>query len=42
MVLRDHNLAAVRPLAERYSNLEPSQPFVSAVTIRMLDKSGGS
>lgn len=41
-LLRDHKLAAVWPLAERYSNLEPSQPFVSAITIRMLDKSGGA
>lgn len=41
-LLREHKLAAVQPLAERYSNLEPSQPFVSAITIRMLDKQGGS
>ncbi len=39
-LLRDHKLTAVWPLAERYSNLEPSQPFVSSITIRLLsDKS---
>jgi hypothetical protein len=37
--LREHKLAAVWPLAERYSNLDPSQPFVTNITIRMLDKS---
>jgi len=32
-----------RPLAERYSNLEPSQPFVSAIAIRPLgNKSDGT
>ena len=36
-LLREQKLAAVWPLAERYSNLEPSQPFVSGITIRMLD-----
>lgn len=42
-LLRDHKLTAVWPLAERYSNLEPSQPFVSGITIRLLcDKSDQS
>ena len=42
-LLRDHKLTAVWPLAERYSNLEPSQPFVSAIAIRPLgDKSDGA
>ena len=38
-LLRDHKLTAVSTLAERYSNLDPSQPFVTNITIRMLDKS---
>lgn len=37
-LLRDHKLTAVWPLGERYANLEPSQPFVSAITIRIIDK----
>jgi hypothetical protein len=42
-LLRDHKLAAVWPLAERYSNLEPSQPFVSSIAIRPLgNKSDGA
>lgn len=36
-LLRDQKLGAVWPLAERYSNLEPTQPFVSAIAIRPLD-----
>lgn len=35
-LVREHKLAAVWPLGERYSNLEPSQPFVSGITIRLL------
>jgi hypothetical protein len=39
-LIRDHKLTAVWPLGERYRNLEPSQPFVSAIAIRPLsDKS---
>ena len=39
-LVREHKLAAVWLLAERYSNLEPTQPFVSGITIRLLsDKS---
>jgi hypothetical protein len=41
-LLRDHKLTAAWPLAERYSNLEPSQPFVSGITIQMLAQSDGS
>ena len=41
-LLREHKLAAVWPLPERYGNLEPSQPFVTVITIRMLDKSDGA
>jgi len=42
-LLRDQKLTGVMPLAERYSNLEPSQPFVSAITIRPLgNKSDGA
>lgn len=39
--LRDHKLAAVWSLAERYANLEPSQPCVTGITVRLLaDKQG--
>lgn len=42
-LVRDHKLTAVWPLAERYSNLEPSQPFVSSIAIRPLgNKSDGA
>lgn len=42
-LLRDYKLAAVQPLADRYSNLEPSQPFVIAIAIRPIgNKSGGA
>ena len=36
-LLRDHKLAALWPLAERYANLEPSQPCVTGITVRLLD-----
>ena len=39
VVLFGLRLAAVWPLAERYGNLEPAQPFVTSITIRLLDKS---
>lgn len=42
-LLRDHKLTAVSTMAERYVNLEPSQPFVSAIAIRPLgNKSDGA
>lgn len=46
MTISRYWLAAVWPLAERYNNLEPSQPFVSGITRRLLadksDKSDGA
>jgi hypothetical protein len=40
-LLRDQKLTAVSTMAERYVNLDTSQPFVSAIAIRPLgDKSG--
>ncbi len=39
--LRDHKLAAIWPLAERYANLEPSQPCVTGITVRLLDNKAG-
>jgi hypothetical protein len=41
-LLREHKLAVVRPLSGRYSNLEPTQPWVAEIVIRCLDKSGGA
>ena len=41
-LLREHKLAIVRPLSGRYSNLEPTQPWVAEIVIRRLDKSGGA
>jgi hypothetical protein len=41
-LLREHKLAIVRPLSDRYSNLEPTQPWVAEILIRRLDKSGGA
>lgn len=41
-LLREHKLAVVRPLSGRYSNLEPTQPWVAEIIIRRLDKSGGA
>ena len=41
-LLREQKLAAVWPLAERYSNLEPSQPFVSSITIHLLGKANAT
>jgi len=35
-------LAIVRPLSGRYSNLEPTQPWVAEIVIRRLDKSGAA
>lgn len=35
--LRDQKLAAVWPLADRYANLEPAQPCVTGITVRLLD-----
>jgi hypothetical protein len=40
--LREHKLAGIWPLAQRYSNLEPNQPFVAEIVVRPLDKQGGS
>jgi len=38
-----HKLAvATWSLAERYSKLEPSQPFVSQITIRPIDNKSDS
>ena len=39
--LRDQKLAAVWPLAERYATLEPSQPCVTGITVRLLDNKQG-
>lgn len=40
-LLREHKLMAVSAMAERYVNLDTSQPFVSAIAIRPLgDKAG--
>jgi hypothetical protein len=42
-LLRDHKLTVVSTMAERYANLDTSQPFVSAIAIRPLsDKGGGA
>jgi hypothetical protein len=41
-LLRDHKLAAVWPLAERYNNLFPDKPVVAEIVVRLLDKSGGA
>jgi hypothetical protein len=41
-LLREHRLAIVRPLSGRYSNLEPTQPWVAEIVIARLDKSGGA
>ena len=41
-LLREHKLAVVRPLSGRYSNLEPTQPWVAEIVIARLDKSGGA
>lgn len=35
--LREHKLAAVWPIAERYANLELSQPCVTGITVQLLD-----
>lgn len=39
--LDDQKLAAVWPLAEQYANLEPSQPCVTGITVRLLDNKPG-
>jgi hypothetical protein len=41
-LLREHKLAAVWPLAERYANLFPDKHVVSEIVIRPLDKSSGA
>jgi len=41
-LLREHKLAVVRPLSGRYSNLEPTQPWVAEIVIARIDKSGGA
>jgi hypothetical protein len=38
-LVREHKLTAVSTMAERYINLDTSQPFVSAIAIRPLGKS---
>ncbi len=40
-LLREHKLAAVWPIAERYANLEPSQPCVTGITVRLLENNPG-
>ena len=41
-LVREHKLAVVRTLPERYGELEPSQPFVAEIVIQPLDKPGGT
>jgi hypothetical protein len=38
----EHKLAAVRPLASRYSELHPQHPWVAEILIRRIDKSGSA
>jgi hypothetical protein len=41
-LLRDHKLAALRTLPERYGNLEPNQSWIASIAINRLDKPGGA
>lgn len=41
-LVREHKLAVVRTLPDRYSELEPLQSFVAEIVIRPLDKSHGA
>ena len=41
-LVREHKLAVVRTLPDRYSELEAHQSFVAEIVIRPLGKHGGS